>query len=126
MRILQQSTHYGLGTGDWSTLFPSGQHIVYVDDGEGAARPHSVTLFHQLRCLEVLQREYADDARHMPSPLANHCFNYLRQLILCQMDVRAEAQFMTPRREGQETICRDWTAVYQQAEQNYALYSSRT
>ena len=125
LRILQQSMHYGLGTDDWGTLLPPGGHLVYVDDGQGLPKPHTVALFHQLRCLDILQREYADDSRRMPSPLGNHCFNYLRQLMLCQMDVRAEAQYLTGRREGQETVCYDWTALYEQAEDNHALYLSK-
>jgi hypothetical protein len=70
---------------EFANLFPSGGHLVHMGEDQ---RPFTVSMFHQLRCLEVVRKEYAD--RTGPSPLARHCLNYLRQSILCLADNRIE------------------------------------
>ena len=119
------SPHYNIHSPDaaeeWRRLLPDGGHTVRID-GE----IYTVTLFHQLKCLDLIREEYAAGPLPTASPIVRHCMNYLRQMILCRADTRLE-----PIRSidgGGRTvsdvvhICRDWTAVYKAAEDNYSEY----
>lgn len=108
------------GAQDYSAMLPSGGHIVHVGNTE-----YTVTLFHQMRCLEILRREYTRAPQTSPSFLTQHCLNYLRQTIVCRPNLRLES-VKSPHGESTkeyETVCRDWTAVYEEAELNFAAHS---
>lgn len=45
-------------------------------------------MFHQLRCLEILQDTLVNEGSHRISPLAQHCTDYLGQAMFRQMDTR--------------------------------------
>jgi len=109
---------------EFLSLLPSGGHTVSVPldgpNGTGERVPHTVALFHQLRCLEVLREDYAE--RRRETPLGRHCLNYLRQSILCLADSKLEPA-ITPFFDQPHTVefrtdyvCKDWTAVYDAAE----------
>ncbi|KAJ8093878.1 hypothetical protein PM082_009745 [Marasmius tenuissimus] len=89
-------THDSAGQDDWHRLMPSrGGHLVKFFDPE----PHSdsnyttftVAMLHQLKCLEIYHREYIQDPPLPPSPLVRHCLNYLRQQVLCRLNLKLES-----------------------------------
>jgi hypothetical protein len=130
--LLENSVHYDVdtdqGAAEWNATLPSGGVTVHLG---ASAEPYTVAMFHELRCLNILReifREYyADDAEDAQLPrahLANHCMNYLRQMVMCRTDTRL--QTVRASRGGGRTVldvtrqCRDWTKVYEAAEENYA------
>ncbi|KAF8832896.1 uncharacterized protein C8R40DRAFT_1137553 [Lentinula edodes] len=127
----------------WRKLLPNGGHLIHIQESKDAElQTFTVTLFHQLDCLDILRREYlqlyqgaytgnseqrfTDDylARKDTGGLVQHCFHYLRQSILCNIDSGLEstedADGLVTR--GYDTICRDWTKLYEEAERNFEDY----
>ncbi|KAF9256981.1 hypothetical protein L218DRAFT_936227 [Marasmius fiardii PR-910] len=109
------------GTEDWKKLMPSGGHTVRFQHynrnrNQTEMVPFTVSLFHQLKCLEIYHEEYIASAP--PSPRVRHCLNYLRQQILCRMNLRLESTKDEGARSVRqyETVCRDWSLVYRAAE----------
>ncbi|TFK62942.1 hypothetical protein BDN72DRAFT_848196 [Pluteus cervinus] len=126
----------------YAKLFPGGGHLTYLDSAstniEGQPpyqytnktilEPFILTMFHQLKCLEIYHGEYRRrfDMKSKPPPsrLVTHCLNYLRQTILCRMDLTLESVRSKRAQSDREyeRVCRDWTKVYEAAEKNYAAY----
>ncbi|RDB25882.1 Oxidase ustYa [Hypsizygus marmoreus] len=122
------TTRYQLDNADsaaeFVSLLPNGQHTVYIDDDEGPAQPYTVTLFHQLKCLDIIRRDYISPPAHPLSSTTRHCLNYLRQTILCRPNIGLES---TKNSQGTaarsyESVCADWSEVYKEAERNHAVY----
>ncbi|EPQ55667.1 hypothetical protein GLOTRDRAFT_40767, partial [Gloeophyllum trabeum ATCC 11539] len=120
------TVHYPLdGPGcddEFASLLPSGGHLVYIN-GDGRTEPYTVTLFHQLRCLDIYRREYiADPPPEKPSPLIRHCMNYLRQMVLCHPNMGLESVHRTRgsvTSQPHDAVCNDWARIYEEAEQNW-------
>ncbi|THH21427.1 hypothetical protein EW146_g151 [Bondarzewia mesenterica] len=117
---IADSVHYELhgeeGAQEWANLLPPGGHVVHVGDEE-----YTVTMFHQLQCLDIIRKEYIMTTTQPPSTLTVHCMNYLRQTILCQSNLRLES-VKSPTGQASrtyDTACRDWTKVYEEAERNH-------
>ncbi|KAK0201391.1 hypothetical protein DFS33DRAFT_1276289 [Desarmillaria ectypa] len=76
------SAHYALGTklgiSEQGRLLPPGGGIVHLGPNQ---RPFSISMFHQLRCLNIVRGELMDSQKVVDSQLLQHC--YLRQMILC-------------------------------------------
>lgn len=87
-------------------------------------------MFHQMRCLDIIRDVVVDyyldsspNARPGKRKLVHHCMNYLRQTVMCRGDLHIE----TVRAPSGPTVtvsavthsCKDWTAVYDAAEENY-------
>ncbi|KAF2751047.1 hypothetical protein M011DRAFT_396141 [Sporormia fimetaria CBS 119925] len=94
-------------------------YIVSLDrykDGPG----YMVSVFHQLHCLSYLgehfQRGYGgieldkEVAKH-----SAHCFNYLRQGIMCAADTTLEGKTEEGPGEGSEHVCTDYDALLEWA-----------
>ncbi|KAJ7082023.1 hypothetical protein B0H15DRAFT_952700 [Mycena belliarum] len=108
-----------LAEAQWAALVPAHGGVVHVG-GEALL----LGMFHQLRCLDVLRREWvrgaaafaANTSEAQPAPRAHHCLNYLRQMVLCRADRRLES-VMDPfgphavQVRGAQT-CADWEGVY--------------
>ncbi|KAJ7662327.1 hypothetical protein B0H17DRAFT_991779 [Mycena rosella] len=99
----------------WAALIPAYGGIVRL----GPERtPFMLSMYHQLRCLDVLRRDYVAGSMGKPntSPATRHCLNYIRQMVLCRGDRRLES-VIDP--YGQHAVqvrgtqtCRDWSQVY--------------
>ncbi|CCM06168.1 uncharacterized protein FIBRA_08409 [Fibroporia radiculosa] len=119
------------GIAEWAKLIPAGGHVVYIDDdddgGDGSRpRAYTVTLFHQLKCLDVIRAQYA--APQVPAPpLLRHCMNYLRQSVLCRPNLRIESvkNSVGTAIRSYDAVCRDWTTVYEEAQRNHEQYAAR-
>ncbi|RDX57167.1 hypothetical protein OH76DRAFT_1394946 [Lentinus brumalis] len=127
----EDSVHYSLetevGVAEWNATLPSGGAVIHLGpDG----RPFTVSMFHQMRCLDIIRdvvvSYYLDsspNARPGKPKLVHHCMNYLRQTVMCRGDLHIE----TVRAPSGPTVtvsavthsCKDWTAVYDAAEENY-------
>ncbi|KAK7042064.1 hypothetical protein R3P38DRAFT_304545 [Favolaschia claudopus] len=122
------TARYGLndeGAEDYAKLMPSGGHTVHLASEDGQdIHAFTVTLFHQLKYLEICHHEYLKKPRSPPTPLLRHCLNYLRQSVLCHADTRLESikNAEVQSSKEYETVCRDWTQVYDAAERNHASY----
>ena len=116
------------GMADFANSLPAGGHLVYgrpQDNMTADPEPYTVTLFHQLRCLDVIRQGYTKVPDEVSPRLLHHCMNYLRQTILCRPSlilepVTTSAGLISD--AGYEAVCRDWEAVYQEAERNHAAY----
>ncbi|KAI0749653.1 hypothetical protein C8Q80DRAFT_1218764 [Daedaleopsis nitida] len=130
----EDSVHYSietdLGIAEWNATLPPGGAVVHLGP---AGRPFTVSMLHQLRCLDIVREVivdyYADaspDAVPKKQGLVQHCMNYLRQTVMCRGDLHIET-VRAPK--GQQVTvsavthaCRDWTAVYEAAEENHAEF----
>ena len=85
-----------------------------------------VSMFHQLHCVDKIRRALDDpDDPISTIPHLQHCLNYIRQMILCAsdltlepVDIRHEASGI-----GMTHTCRNWRAVYDTVNRNYALWT---
>ncbi|KDR69676.1 hypothetical protein GALMADRAFT_77275, partial [Galerina marginata CBS 339.88] len=105
---MYDSAYFGLdadGTNDWAHSFPLGGHLVKLTKDEifpnGTVNTppknlYSVTLFHQLRCLEIYHQEY-----------------------LARIQGQSVKDFGARSSRIYTTVCRDWTQVYREAEKNF-------
>ncbi|KAK7045129.1 hypothetical protein R3P38DRAFT_3308804 [Favolaschia claudopus] len=124
---------YGLGAyEDWKSVLPGGNGWVKLGP---ESRPFAVSMYHQLHCVigirSALYRASINDTEETLVSLGhiNHCFNYLRQLLLCRADTTLEpttvVKFPDGRvgasalGEGVNHVCRDWTQVRRFVEDNW-------
>ncbi|KAF9045156.1 hypothetical protein BJ165DRAFT_1347011, partial [Panaeolus papilionaceus] len=131
---LENTVHYAfdtpLGRAEWNTTLPSGGAVLRLGPDK---REFTLGMLHQIRCLgiirEILDDYYADEspnAKFKKPQLAKHCMNYIRQMVLCNADLRLET--VRAGRGNRLTVpevthtCRDWTTVYAEAEANHADY----
>lgn len=126
------ATRYKLGTSEgaeeWKKLMPSGGHLVHIaapDSESPKAETHTSTLFHQLKCLDIIREQYISrPAEVPPSGLTRHCMNYLRQIFLCRPALWLEStkNVRGVASRDYDAVCRDWTKVYEEAERNHEAY----
>ncbi|KAM5537647.1 hypothetical protein V8D89_008725 [Ganoderma adspersum] len=133
--ITEETVHYWLHTPqDWESMTPAGSGG-FVRLGP-QKRLFGMAMYHQLHCLHTLQQATAHSnglgsESDGPELLDNtggevrHCLNFLRQMLLCAVNVRLE-----PLTEdwtlgslktdgiGLEHRCRDWTVVRHEVEAN--------
>ena len=85
-----------------------------------------VTVFHQLHCLSYLAEHYQQgyggvaltkEVAHHTS----HCFNYLRQGIMCTADTTLEGSTKEGPGEGSEHECVDYDALLEWANDHGAM-----
>ncbi|KAI8629701.1 hypothetical protein F5Y19DRAFT_475151 [Xylariaceae sp. FL1651] len=111
----------------WDSLFP--KKLGFVKHPQLAPNVAGVAVFHELHCLNILRIGYfasldgtladlaADDndANHRPSPHhMRHCFEYLRQSLICLADSNLENLNYTTRGVSgwqTERTCRDFDAI---------------
>ncbi|KAL2155865.1 hypothetical protein VTH82DRAFT_607 [Thermothelomyces myriococcoides] len=92
------------------------------NDGPG----YMMTVFHQLHCLSYLaehwQRGYA--GANLTEEVAHHtahCFNYLRQGIMCAADTTLEGETDAGPGEGSEHECKNYDEVLKWANEHAAM-----
>lgn len=131
----ETSRHYSIdshvGEAEWNATLPTGGAIVYLGPHR---EPFTISMFHQLRCLNIVRTAILDTrserprhrTRHVQGHV-NHCMNYLRQMVLCRMDTTLESVRATLGRGitvwDMTHTCKDWTAVYEAAERNHRDHS---
>ncbi|KAF2150666.1 hypothetical protein K461DRAFT_280670, partial [Myriangium duriaei CBS 260.36] len=134
----------------WAGLMPIGDGFVVVNSSEGfglqPGKPseqglmYDISVFHQLHCLnhirhylytamdvakEGLQSEAAQRFINQPDEHVFHCFDYIRQALMCNADMTVE----WPRAEddgsrfavdgwGIDHQCKDWDSIMKWMEDN--------
>jgi len=92
------------------------------NDGPG----YMMSVFHQLHCLSYLAEhfqqgyggiELVDEVAHHSA----HCFNYLRQGIMCAADTTLEGKTDAGPGEGSEHECKDYDALLEWANSHAAM-----
>jgi hypothetical protein len=129
----EDTVHYALdtpaGSAEWDTMLPGGgDGVLYLGPQH---RPFSISLFHQLRCLNILRLAMVADLQRsnegLPktdghSELVRHCAGYLRQMILCRSELRLENVRIPRARSVTNSdvthTCKNWQSVYSAAERN--------
>jgi hypothetical protein len=108
----------------WASLIPKNGGIVRVGPDR---TPYMLSMFHQLKCLDILRRMYAEEHGGSLDAIGRHCLNYLRQTLLCRADLRLES-VQDP--DGPHAVdmwgdmtCTDWRQVYAHVEENERLFS---
>lgn len=112
--------HYGIAEpeadDEWNALTPN-KGIIYLG---AEKRAFSLSMFHQLRCLDILRKSIRDRESKAPSELDRHCLNYLRQMALCrsstELDLSSKAS-ETKLIYSMRT-CNNWNAVYNEVRDN--------
>jgi len=106
---------------EWARLYPN-NGIVTLGANK---RPFMVSMFHQLRCLDIIRQTIVHSAAEngtqhesnhlsewqgsVPSEEAQHCVGYLRQMALCRANTQIEP-IMTF--TSVPHTCNDWTVAY--------------
>jgi len=115
--VVEESAHYSLTDPEagieWLYTSPPGTGSVRF----GAEnRTFFVSMFHELHCLRGFRHHFLG-GKHSDKAHLQHCFNYLRQQILCHADLTLEPGDFTTRnfsenRIGATHTCQDWEAIY--------------
>ncbi|KAJ6498096.1 hypothetical protein C8R47DRAFT_1112793 [Mycena vitilis] len=131
---VENTVHYQLNSSgadaEWAALVPPNGGIVRVGPDKTPLIP---SLFHQLRCLDILRKAYVVDAHNnLPeharlAAQSRHCLNYLRQMIMCRANLRLEpvvdplgVHAVDP---WGKLTCSDWRVVYTAFGKNEADYA---
>ncbi|TCD62361.1 hypothetical protein EIP91_006970 [Steccherinum ochraceum] len=124
LRFIHSSVHYNFGAVGWDHLLPAHEdaHLVRTQDADGTLSTKTVALFHQLSCVDILHQAYVEEGSHQTSELVQHCLNYIRQAVMCQLDMSNEPQGDAQTSNGRDSLCHDWESVYREAERNWDAY----
>jgi hypothetical protein len=122
---IEDTRHYELdtpnGAAEWAALIPR-NGTIYLGEGR---HPFSLSMFHQLRCLDIIRSDISHTVTTGISPtteLSRHCLNYLRQMVLCRSDVRLENLRGNRGTYPGLVTCKDWAAVYKEVKENQDQY----
>ena len=123
---IEPTKHYQLSghnaDAEWAALAPN-HGILYL----GSLRqPFSISLFHQLRCLDIIRRDVAETLPQEESRLSRHCLNYMRQMVLCRTDLAVDpvmGRELEAEVRAETNQCVDWRRVYQKLEENQRAYA---
>jgi len=117
MIAIEDTVRYDLkspnGIIEWQALVPGNGIFPFGNDNI----PHSIVMFHQLRCLDIIragivQEREPDSASDGDTPLLQHCFNYLRQLIMCHGNTASGMGLNNPPGIHRLHTCRDFHDIY--------------
>lgn len=89
-------------------------------------RLFTITMFHELHCLRILNRGFAGAA---PAAHVAHCLTYLRHGALCGADLTLERgdfarSNFSSGRAGETHECRDWSLLYDVMADNWTRWSA--
>ena len=107
----------------WGALVP-GEGLIHLGPHH---EPFLVSMFHQLRCLDVMRDQLSKPRAQRDEQPARHCMNYIRQMILCRGDTHLDPyQYPSnihPVEPHPVRRCLDWRAVYEAVEKNQKEYA---
>ncbi|KAF4564754.1 hypothetical protein EYR36_002693 [Pleurotus pulmonarius] len=130
MRVATGS-RYGLepdANEEWDRILPKHGHLVHIaSTPTSTPEPYTVTLFHQLKCLQIVREQYLSPPSSPIAPRTRHCMNYLRQTLYCRLNMGLESVEDAEGRAARDydAVCRDWTKLYDEADRNQAAFSLR-
>jgi hypothetical protein len=87
-------------------------------------RMFAVAYFHQLHCIRFIRQGLVHPFDDGAVGHYHHCFNYLRQWMLCSADVTLEPgdftlKNFTEERIGATHTCQDWKPVYNMVDEKW-------
>lgn len=100
-------------------MLPSGGHTIHKGHPDGSVSVHTVAVFHQLYCINII-RGYKLRGNH--TEIVDHCFNYIRESLLCQTDMYLEEIPDRPVEAGYDRKCTSWDVVWREAERNAQVF----
>ncbi|KLO06033.1 hypothetical protein SCHPADRAFT_910615 [Schizopora paradoxa] len=106
------------GAHEWERLVPSDGGVVYPPSHSNSTK-YTISMFHQLRCLNVVRLELTRPSRFSNITAPNerqvkHCLNYLRQMALCRSDPDLENPTSPTSVDiVRARTCKDWRTVYE-------------
>ncbi|ESK90421.1 hypothetical protein Moror_13669 [Moniliophthora roreri MCA 2997] len=124
---MEESVHYtidsdpNITTEEWLYNSPYGSGTYRV----GAYnRTFYISMFHYMHCIRRMHAAFMSVPGEGEWHHLQHCFDTLRQAILCQADMTLEEGDFTKldfktERFGAQHVCRDWEAVYDEVERNW-------
>ena len=115
--LIEDSIYYRKSDSEWDALAP-GNGTIHLGENDN---PFSISMFHQMRCLNVLCCGIVNRPPKSPE-LTRHCLDYLRQIILCRSDLFWESLLG---KADQYRTCKDWNIIYAQVENNQQKHSRR-
>ncbi|PBK74210.1 hypothetical protein ARMSODRAFT_951811 [Armillaria solidipes] len=137
LMAFEDSVHYGIhgsaAKAEWDSLVP-GDGLIYLGE-QDSERPFMISMFHELRCLGIIRDGLLTRWKDVDNPLPSeetptvirHCLNYLRQMITCRCDIVVESLMGMPSTGYPDLyLCKDWSAVYDEAVKNQLLYATKT
>ncbi|KAI0755645.1 hypothetical protein C8Q74DRAFT_317592 [Fomes fomentarius] len=96
----------------WAALFPEGG-IVHLGTKH---TPHTVSMMHQLRCLDVVRDQLTRPRAARDIEPTRHCMNYLRETLMCRGDLQIDpyqyAHKINAVHPHPIRRCKDWRVVY--------------
>ncbi|KAN0103690.1 hypothetical protein V8E52_011715 [Russula decolorans] len=125
---IEPTKHYQLSghnaDAEWAALAPH-NGIIHLGPHR---QPYSISLFHQLRCLDIIRRDMivVDPEDTTGSKLSRHCLNYMRQMVLCRADLALDpvlGRGLEARVRPDTNQCVDWRRVYEELEKNQREYA---
>jgi len=131
--FIENTAHYQVSEDDaeWAALIP-GDGVVYIGEGKNA-QPYTISIYHQLRCLDIIRKGIvsleANTSSGVPTnsltPLAHHCINYLREMVLCRSDIDTDNILGRPKPVVTPDLyqCWDWEAVYTAVKDNQRVHT---
>jgi Mycotoxin biosynthesis protein UstYa len=125
---IEPTKHYQLSGHDadaeWAALAPN-DGIIHLGPHR---QPYSISLFHQLRCLDIIRRDVVGSLPPERNKLSGHCLNYMRQMVLCRADLALDpvlGREFEVEVHAETNQCVDWRRVYQEVEKNQQEYVKR-
>ena len=122
---IEPTKHYQLSgynaDSEWAALAPH-NGILHLGPYR---QPYSISLFHQLRCLDIIRRDTVESLPPEDSKLSRHCLNYMRQMVLCRADLALDpvlGRGVDARVRPDTNQCVDWRPVYEELEKNQREY----
>ncbi|KAF9562256.1 hypothetical protein CPC08DRAFT_382837 [Agrocybe pediades] len=127
--LVQESVHY-----DILSPYAQDELLWTASAGDGHLRLgkdkrlFAVAMFHELHCLRTIRGVIEHGWNSITKERQNHilhCFNYLRQYVLCAADVTLEPGDFTKRnftteRVGATHTCVDWQPAYEMMAEKWA------
>ncbi|KAJ7746597.1 hypothetical protein B0H16DRAFT_1242183, partial [Mycena metata] len=109
------------GAAEWAASFP-GNGLLYLGE---QCRPFSISMFHQIRCLDIIRRSFVDVRSRnattsrrdsLNGELTRHCLNYLRQMVFCRSHSYLDPVlgYPIPNAHPDTDQCRDWSTLYEE------------
>ncbi|KAI8977837.1 hypothetical protein BD414DRAFT_517068 [Trametes punicea] len=90
--------------------------------------PYTVSMMHQLRCLNVLRDQLTRRKSECSEEPTRHCLNYLRQMLFCRGDLYMDPYPYPHKISAVQSHpvrrCKDWTAVYEKVAAHQRKYAA--
>ncbi|KAH9847671.1 hypothetical protein C2E23DRAFT_871660 [Lenzites betulinus] len=129
-QVFEETVHYlplgAASDAEWLSLAEPGYGYVRLGPDN---RTFVVSAYHELHCMRMINLGFTPGAIALAH--VKHCFNYVRQSILCIPDLALEPgdfeakDFEVERTHGVHE-CKDWAPIYHAVTENYEAWQQQT